>query len=273
MTIEKQQAIGIFDSGIGGLTVAHAVAQRLPHENIIYVGDTAHLPYGDKSAETIRHYVRHIADVLLAQRCKLILIACNSATAAAYDYLTDYLQGRAELMGVIAPVVAYIAAHHADQALGLIGTRQTVDSNVFQQQLSTHMPRLNFVALATPLLVPVIEEGFHDHSPLVDAVLNAYLSDARLATIEVLILGCTHYPLIKSRVQAYYANRVQLIDASLITADAVAERLSTLDLSNDQPDLGQHSFYVSDLTPAFRAQAADFFGDTIRLQLLPEDLV
>ena len=261
----KQQAIGIFDSGMGGLTVAHAVAACLPHENIIYFGDTAHLPYGDKSAETIQGYVRTIVDVLLAKNCKLILIACNSATAAAYDYLQDYLQGRAHLMGVIDPVVDHVVLHHAKQTIGLIGTRQTVNSKVFEQKLQAKMPGFPLAALATPLLVPVIEEGFHANHSLVDAALQAYLHEPLLDNIDVLILGCTHYPIIKSRIQAHYGECVTLIDAGVVTADAVQQRLTHLDLLNPQQGVGQYEFYVSDLTPAFSQQAEDFFRSSMKL--------
>ncbi len=266
--ITPQQPIGIFDSGIGGLTVAHAVARLLPNEAIIYIGDTAHLPYGDKSAETIQHYVRTIVDILLAKRCKLILIACNSATAAAYDYLQHYLADRAHLLGVIEPVIAYLAKHHRQQTIGLIGTRQTINSGVFQKKLTASMPGTSIAALATPLLVPVIEEGFQDHSAIVDAVLNVYLTNPILASINTLVLGCTHYPIIKSRIAAYYHDRVTLIDAAEITALALKQDLMTLQLLNPQCAPPHREFYVSDLTPAFADQASGFFGADISLQLL-----
>lgn len=266
--LSKHQPIGIFDSGIGGLTVAHAVAQHLPHEDIIYIGDTAHLPYGDKSAEMIRHYVRAIADQLLAKGCKLLLVACNSATAAAYEDLQAYLAGRAQLLGVIDPVVDYLVQHHASQRIGLIGTHQTVNSGVFAQKLKACLPQVHFTALATPLLVPVIEEGFHDHCELVDAVLKAYLGDSALQDVDVLVLGCTHYPVIKARLRAYYNDRVTLIDAADITAKALAVHLQQADLLNLQPVSGTREFWVSDLTQAFARQAQGFFGQAIPLQLL-----
>lgn len=264
----KHQPIGIFDSGIGGLTVAHAVAQHLPHEDIIYLGDTAHLPYGDKSAETIRHYVRAIADQLLAKGCKLLLVACNSATAAAYEDLQAYLAGRAHLLGVIDPVVDYLVQYHASQRIGLIGTHQTVNSGVFAYKLRDRVPEVHFTALATPLLVPVIEEGFYDHCELVDAVLAAYLGESVLQDIDVLVLGCTHYPVIKARLRAYYGDRVSLIDAADITAKALATYLQQTELLNPQSISGSHAFWVSDLTQAFARQAKGFFGQAIPLQLL-----
>lgn len=267
-TLRAAQPIGIFDSGIGGLTVAHAVAELLPQEDIIYIGDTAHLPYGDKSADTICHYVRDIAEQLLAKQCKLLLIACNSATAAAYQDLCHYLAGRAELMGVIEPVIDHIVCHHAQQRIGLIGTRQTINSNVFAQKLAAKIDDLQFSAVATPLLVPVIEEGFHDQCDLVDAVLKVYLTDPALKDVEALILGCTHYPVIKPRLHAYYGPKVVLIDAAEITAKALQQRLSQLNLLNPQSKSGSREFYVSDLTPAFARQARGFFGEAICLQAL-----
>lgn len=261
-------AIGIFDSGMGGLTVAHAVSDLLPHEDLIYVGDTAHLPYGDKSAATIQQYVRDIADYLLAKKCKLILVACNSATAAAFDNLQGYVGGQAELLGVIDPVVDYVALHHGHQKIGLIGTKQTVHSQVFLKKLRQKNPHIQFSALATPLLVPMIEEGFHEKPAVVQAVLDNYLQHSSLTDIEVLILGCTHYPLLKNYLHAYYGKRVELIDASVITAQACQKRLQEKALLNRQTHVGQREFYVSDLTPAFQLQAQHFFGESLSLELL-----
>jgi len=152
--------IGIFDSGIGGLTVARAVAQRLPHERLVYFGDTAHLPYGEKSTAAIQAYSVKICDVLLRQHCKLILIACNSASAAAYELVREYVGSKAVVVGMIDPVAQYIGQHYAGRPVGLIGTKQTVGSNSYRKKIDQLDLGVDLHQLATPLLIPMIEEGF-----------------------------------------------------------------------------------------------------------------
>ena len=263
----SSKPIGIFDSGIGGLTVAHAIAKRLPHENFIYFGDTAHLPYGDKSAATIQGYCEKIVDFLLGRDCKLIMIACNSASAAAFEHLQKYIDGRALLMSVIDPVVDYLAKTTCSKKIGLIGTRQTVNSGVFQKKISVLPNQLELKALATPLLVPIIEENFHEDNVLVDQALKHYLSSDALASLDMLILACTHYPVIKQRIAAFYQNTLPLLDASEISAHALAETLEKNHLLNTQIQKGTQTFFVSDLTPAFAQMANTFFGDDVALSL------
>ena len=259
-------SIGIFDSGIGGLTVAKAVAMRLPHENILYFGDTAHAPYGDKSALTIRQYCYGIVDFLISKQCKVILVACNSAAAAAFPDLKAYVAKRALLLGVIDPLIAHIAQHYHDKTIGLIGTKQTVASRVFEQKILSLPNKLKFKALATSLLVPLIEENFHHQKGLVEQVLNVYLKEPSLADIDALILGCTHYPVIKEEISAYYQHKLPLVEAGELTANALADMLVDHPLLNPQTVLGQHQFFVSDYTEAFAAMAKRFFGSEIKLE-------
>src|SRR6478752_249486 len=191
----KNLPIGIFDSGIGGLTVAHAITRILPNEQLIYFGDTAHLPYGDKSTAAIQAYSVKICDLLIRQRCKVILIACNSASAAAYELVREYVGSKAKVMNVIDPVVDYIKEHYNGKTIGLIGTKQTVLSNVYKKKVDALSKNIDLKSLATPLLAPMIEEGFFDNN-ISESIITSYLSDASLSGIEALILGCTHYPLI-----------------------------------------------------------------------------
>jgi glutamate racemase len=263
--MNSQQSIGIFDSGIGGLTVAHAITEKLPHENIIYFGDTAHLPYGDKSAETIQRYCLSIIDFLLAQHCKVIVVACNSATASAYEAMQDYLQNRIPLIGVIDPVINECIKKFPQKNLGLIGTKRTVESKVFEKKIQALAKDIKLKALATPLLVPIIEENFHSHEKLVDEALKLYLSQASLQNIDGLILACTHYPILKSRIAAFYEHKIPLLDAGEITANALAKQLEENGLLNPQVIQGQRDFFVSDLTPAFAQMANEFFGEKIVL--------
>lgn len=265
--MEKQlsdnRPIGIFDSGMGGLTVAHAVSNLLPEEQLVYFGDSAHLPYGDKSAATIQAYSIKICDVLLEKGCKLILIACNSASAAAYDLIKAYVGSKAEVLNVIEPVVAYTAEKYSHQKVGLIGTKQTVGSGVYDQQLKTANGTIQFNGLATPLLVPMIEEHFYSNR-ISRAIINEYLTNEAIQDINALILGCTHYPLIKSEIDDYYQGKVDVIDSSVIVAEALKQQLEAkgmMALKRVNPN----EFLVSDITPSFEKAAEMFFHAKVPL--------
>ena len=261
------QPIGIFDSGIGGLTVAHAITQVLPEERIIYFGDTAHLPYGDKSTAAIQAYSVKICDLLIRQNCKVILIACNSASAAAYDLVKEYVASKARVLNVIDPIVAYIGESYANKSIGLIGTKQTVNSNVYKKKVDDLNRSITLRSLATPLLAPMIEEGFFDNS-ISESIISAYLSDQELQDIEALILGCTHYPLIKKQIDAYYERKVDVLDASLIVAKQVKVFLEQEDLLSLEIN-GDHTFYVSDYTKSFEESTRLFFRKKVHLEHYP----
>jgi len=258
-----QRPIGIFDSGMGGLTVAHAVSQLLPDEKIVYFGDSAHLPYGDKSAATIQAYSIKICDVLLQKNCKLILIACNSASAAAYELIKAYVGSRAEILNVIDPVVKHVVRHYPGQKVGLIGTKQTVGSGVYDYQISLRDHEIDFGGLATPLLVPMIEEHFY-RNQISKAIINEYLSDEVLAGIQALILGCTHYPLIKKEIDAYYEGQVDVIDSSIIVAEALKVILEEKAMRSAARTAADE-FLVSDITPSFEKAAEMFFHGKVSL--------
>ena len=266
--MNSSQPIGIFDSGVGGLTVMHAVVQKMPHENIIYFGDTAHLPYGDKSADTIQHRCQKIIRFLLAQHCKCILVACNSASAAAYDFLYPAVSQQALFMSVIEPMIDYLANHYHNQTIGLIGTQQTVQSQIFEKKLAALPNGLTLKSLATPLLVPLIEEQYGVDDEITEAILAGYLHKNTLQGIQALILACTHYPLLKPRIEHFYQQKIPILDAASITADALQAALAAHELSNAQQTLGSQQFYVSDLTAAFVNMANNFFGEPIVLKKL-----
>jgi glutamate racemase len=259
--------IGIFDSGIGGMTVASAVTRLLPKENTIYFGDTAHLPYGDKSTAAIQAYSIKICNMLLQQNCKLILIACNSASAAAYELVKEYVGSKASVMNVIDPVVDYIKEHYDGKTIGLIGTKQTVLSNVYKKKVDALNKNIQLKSLATPLLAPMIEEGFFDNN-ISESIIASYLSDSSLSDIEALILGCTHYPLIKQQIEAYYNNKAEILDTSEIVANSLRALLEQHYLLNDKGE-GKRHFYVSDYTLSFEQSTKIFFGKQIQLQHYP----
>lgn len=256
--------IGIFDSGTGGLTVARAVKDLLPNEQIIYFGDSAHLPYGDKSTATIQAYAVKISDILLQRRCKVVLIACNSASAAAFELIKEYTGSRAKVMNVIDPVVDDLSARGAKVSVGLIGTHQTVNSGVFENKLKDRAPLVTLKTLATPLLVPMIEEGFV-HNKISHDVIENYLNAPELAGISSLILGCTHYPIIKDEIDEFYGGAIDLIDSAQAVAAALKAYLGENGLMNTG-DVSEDQFLFSDLTEGFKKAAGLFFGEQIHLE-------
>ena len=259
--------IGIFDSGIGGLTVASAVNKLLPHEKMIYFGDTAHLPYGDKSAAAIQAYTIKICDMLLQQKCKVILIACHSASSAAFDLAKEYVASKAKVINVIEPTINHLREHHAGQKIGLIGTRQSVNSNIYLKKISELNLDIELQALATPLLVPLIEEGYADNKALFE-ILESYLNHQELKNINALLLGCTHYPLLKPVMKKYYGEKISLIDPADITAKALKGYLEqeALLISESNP---AHHFYFSDYSDSLVENAKFFFPSAIHFEHYP----
>ena len=261
----KQAPIGIFDSGIGGLTVAHAIRKILPYESLIYFGDTAHLPYGDKSEAAVQAYSVKIADVLLARGCKIIVIACNSASSAAYELLKEYVGSRAKVVNVIDPMVSFVKEKFSETKIGLIGTKRTVQSNIYARKIEELAQGIEIASLATPLLVPMIEEGFFNNK-ISSEIIDQYLSDELLQNIEGLILGCTHYPLVKNQIEKCYQGKVQVLDSSEITALYLKERLAEFDILNDHEGEPDDRFLVSDYTESFEASTKLFFNQRVHLE-------
>jgi glutamate racemase len=267
MTQQKtSQPIGIFDSGIGGLTVAHAIVKHLPNENIIYFGDTAHLPYGDKSTAAIQAYSIKIADMLLQQNCKLILIACSSASAAAYELVKEYIASKAVVMNVIDPTVNFMRETYPKKHIGLIGTRQTVNSNVYKKKFDALNVDIKLTSLATNLLASAIEE--FGNSTAIDSLLHEYLSHHSLQEVDALILACTHYPIIKEKIIRFYNNKIEIIDPSDIVARTVKKRLAEEGLLNSGGKGSKH-FYVSDYTESFATGTKLFFNEEVSLEHYP----
>lgn len=264
--MKPEQPIGIFDSGIGGLTVAHAIVKHLPKENIIYFGDTAHLPYGDKSTAAIQAYAVKIAHMLLKQECKLILLACNSASAAAYELVKEYVGSQAMVMNVIDPVVQLLKTHYQGKRIGLIGTRQTVNSHIYKKKIDDANHGITISSHATNLLASAIEEfGNRD---IIDELLKEYLSHPELQNIDSLVLACTHYPIIKDRISQHYKKKIDVIDPSDAVAEAVKAKLEKHNLLNNNGSSNKH-FYLSDYTESFATNAKLFFGDDIILEHYP----
>ncbi|MEQ8925465.1 MAG: glutamate racemase [Fulvivirga sp.] len=264
MNVDKNSPVGIFDSGIGGLTVAHAIRAALPRESLIYFGDTAHLPYGDKSEAAVQAYSIKIADVLLNKGCKVIVIACNSASSAAYELLKEYTGTRAKVINVIDPMVNHLKDNYEGKKVGLIGTKRTVTSNVYGKKVKALKKNISLESIPTPLLVPMIEEGFFNNKISYE-IIEKYLQNKDLQNISALVLGCTHYPLVKDQINKFYNNKVDILDSSEVTAAYLKNYLIEANLLNDKHVEEDH-FLVSDYTDSFEASTKIFFKERVKLE-------
>lgn len=260
----KNNPIGVFDSGIGGLTVANAIRKALPNETLIYFGDTAHMPYGDKSAEAIKYYSLKIAKFLQLMGCKAIVIACNTASSLAYHDVKDFLGDDLPIMNVIDPVVSHIAQQGGYKSIGVIGTKATIKSGVYQSKLALALPNLTVKAMATPLLAPMVEEGFFENN-ISKTIINTYLSSPKLKNIEAIVLACTHYPLIQKEISQFYNGKVDILNTAHIVALNVKQQLLEKNLLSDAKT-GKDQFFVSDKTTSFENSTRLFFGNKINLQ-------
>ena len=263
--LSPQQPIGIFDSGVGGLTVAKEIKKLLPHENLIYFGDTKHLPYGDKSREAIIDYCTRITSFLLEKNCKAIVIACNSATANALKEVLELVADRIPVIDVINPVAEKVS-YEIHNNVGVIATKATVNSGLYKKSIRKHNKFIKVDELATPLLVPAIEEGFKNH-PITHSIIYNYLSNKKLKNIETLILGCTHYPLVLDEIKQFYGNRVRVIDSPTIVATQLKIILEKHQLLHEDNPKPSYHFFLSDITKNFEKISKKFFGKTIDLEL------
>ncbi len=265
--LDASMPIGVFDSGVGGLTVAREIRKVLPKENFIYYGDTKHLPYGDKSPEAIQGYSSKITEFLLDQGCKAIVVACNTATANALKEIKELVAGRVPVIDVINPVAEKVAFEiHTN--VGVIATKATVSSGIYRKSIRHHNKFIHVDELATPLMVPAIEEGFRNH-PITSAIIYNYLSHSKLKNIETLILGCTHYPLLLEEIKQFYGNRVRIIDSPSIVVGQLKFILESNHLVNTQNLNPEYHFYVSDITKNFEKISKKIFGNAIPLELRP----
>ncbi len=261
----KEGPIGIFDSGVGGLTVAKAITEALPNESIVYYGDTKHLPYGEKSARAIIHYSEQISEYLVNKGCKCIIIACNSASTAAYEYLKESNRIRVPIIDVVNPLVQKVSELSV-QKLGIIATRMTIRSDQYRKKLRLIKPTIEVSQMATPLLVPMIEEGFY-RNDISEAIIRSYLDDPKFGDIEAMLLACTHYPLIKKEIKQVLGPAVQVLDSTDVVSKWLSKILIEKDLNNDSGKQVKHAFYVSDLTQSFERTARYFYEGDIPLEL------
>ncbi|MBO6015497.1 MAG: glutamate racemase [Lachnospiraceae bacterium] len=262
--IRKDAPIGVFDSGIGGLTVVREIMRQLPDERIVYFGDTARVPYGNKSKETVTRYSRQIIRFLQTKDVKTIVVACNTASAYALDEMEKEIS--LPMIGVVKPGAKVAAQATKNAKIGVIATQATIGSNSYSDYIKEINPHATVLGKACPLFVPLVEEGLLE-DPVTDEIAMRYLSELVDVGIDTLILGCTHYPLIRKTIGRIMGDGVTLVNPAYETARELKEQLAELDLLNDQKiDLGtnKYQFFVSDGADKFK----NFANSIIRYGIL-----
>ena len=244
----RQRPIGVFDSGIGGLTVVRALRELLPDESIYYLGDTARVPYGGKSAATVQRYSREIAGFLLEENCKTIVVACNTASALALPELQSTMS--IPVTGVIQPGAQAAVAATRNGHIGVIGTRATIKSEAYEGAILALDPALRVSARACPLFVPLIEEGWLE-SEITESIVRQYLDPLVQEGIDTLVLGCTHYPLLRNAIARYLGGAVELVDSAENCAIAVRLMLDAKDLRTTAVNRGKLAVALTDPPDAF----------------------
>jgi len=262
MQKDKNAPIGIFDSGIGGLTVVKAVMEALPNEHIIYFGDTARVPYGIKSEKTVKEYALQITDFLMKRNVKMILIACNTVSASAYGAIREHVKDVPVLDVITAGTRATMEFNHSDRRIGVIGTLATIGSEAYERSIHAHDPNIHVFSKACPMLVPLAEEGWTDNE-IARQTLRIYLQDLKSKQLDSLILGCTHYPLFKNAIAREMDNPdIHIIDSAVSIAQMARESLKEQHLLRTDPK-GKFECFVSDKPQRFQQLAERFLGRKI----------
>ena len=255
MTNDSDLPIGVFDSGVGGLTVLRALRQRLPSESFIYLGDTARTPYGSKGPQTIVRYAHECATFLQQQRIKLLVVACNTASSFAYDQLRERFPF--PVVGTVGPAIEAVVGLQDVQSVAVIGTEATIASGIFERALSARLPNVVVESTACPLFVPLVEEGLVEGT-LTQAVIEHYLGALRLNGVDTLLLGCTHYPLLRGELQKFFGSKTRLVTCSDAITTNVAAILSQSDLSADTQTPASLRCFVTDAVERFLLSARMF---------------
>jgi glutamate racemase len=257
--INKDSAIGVFDSGIGGLTVLHQIIEALPGENTVYLGDTARSPYGTKSVETVLRYSFENSEFLVEKGVKLVVVACNTSTAIALSRLQENLS--VPVIGVIEPGVRRAIKSTKNKKVGVIGTEATIQSGAYTRALKAADPKIEVYSRACPQYVPLVEEGRTENA-VVEMTVKAYLGSLKQSGIDTLVLGCTHYPLLKKTIRKFMGRGVHLVDSAEETASEVAEALKKR-ASGQKAGKGIHSFFVTDAPERFVKVGRRFLGENV----------
>jgi glutamate racemase len=249
--------IGIFDSGVGGLTVFRAIERRLPHESLIYLGDTARIPYGTRSRETVERYALEDVAFILSKNVKAIVIACNTASAHAAERLAR--ECPVPVLGVIQPGARRAVEKTRTGYIGVIATEGTVASGAYEQAMVRARSGLEIISRACPLFVPLAEEGWVNH-PVTRQVAEEYLAELRASRVDTLVLGCTHYPILRPIIEDVMGDQITYIDSGEAVAEEVVRLLSELELAREEGLARTEEFYVTDSAARFRRVAELFLG-------------
>lgn len=258
--MNRTNPIGFFDSGIGGLSVVKAFARLMPNENIVYFGDTARVPYGSKSNDTVVEYSIQAANFLLRKNIKLLVVACNTASSVALTELRKFLT--IPVIGMIEPGSKMALTETKNKKIGVIGTNATINNKAYSTQLKKLNPKLKVYEKACPLFVPLAEEGWIDNKAT-ELIAKEYLSEFKEKEIDSLILGCTHYPILVDTIQKVVGKKVKLIDSGTPAARLVEDYLNGRGIRNQSVHHGQSEFYVSDVPTKFKEIAERFLGRKI----------
>ena len=244
--------IGVFDSGVGGLTVAREIMRQLPEENVVYFGDTARVPYGSKSKNNIIRFSRQIIHFLRTKKVKAIVIACNTASALALD--TVQKEFDIPIIGVIIPGARAAVSETRNGKIGVLGTEATIKSETYTKVIRSLKADAEVVGKPCPLFVPLVEEGFAKHR-ITEEVIDIYLADMKKTDIDTMILGCTHYPLLRSRIMEYFGEKVHIVNPAYETAMDLKAILKERNIANHSGEPGTYDFYVSDAAEKFTSFA------------------
>lgn len=257
----NNRPLGVFDSGLGGLSVVRALWDVMPEESVVYFGDTGRFPYGTRSPDVIRHFSRQAASFLLSQNCKAVVVACNTASAHALDDLSERLD--VPVLGVVEPGVAAAVAARRDGRIGLLATAGTVASGAYERALLDRDPDLELTSVSAPLFVSLVEEGWID-TKATRLIAEEYLKPFSRTAHDVVILGCTHFPVLNNVLKDILGDEVRLVDGSEATARAALKLLSAEGLRSETSD-PQHRFFVSDAPRKFATLGPTFLGKDVGL--------
>lgn len=256
----SNKPIGVFDSGIGGLTVVKRFSTNLPNENIVYFGDTARVPYGSKSNSTVIDYSMQNTNFLLSKDVKAVVVACNTASSVALPELINRFD--VPVIGMIEPGAEMAIRKTKNKKIGVIGTRSTITNKAYSKEINKLEPTIKVIEKSCPLFVPIAEEGWINHKATYE-IANEYLKDLRDFGIDTLVLGCTHYPILTDVIQEVMGDEVSLIDSGIASAEIVRKELKKIGLENDSGKKGKSEFYVSDIPTTFVSVAELFLGRQI----------
>ncbi len=265
---DNNSPIGIFDSGIGGLTVVKEIISKLPAENIVYLGDTEHLPYGSKSESAVRHFSLNNSAYLTSQNAKIIVIACNTASAVALNYVRKHIA--VPVVGVVESGASYAVTTTKSNHIGVIGTKTTIRSKAYTQAIKKLNPEIKVTEAATPLLVHLVEENWVEHS-ITHLILQEYLAPLLDAGIDTLVLGCTHYPFIAEQISKIAPN-IKLVDSATATAHAVSKLIEKEKITTDRTQIDHLEINLTDIYADTEKLASNFLGRAIfpRLVNIPD---